>query len=487
MSFVRNLLQGSGVLLVANVLSKALSLLTLPFLTTQLTPQIYGEAALASTLISLLSVIALAGMDMSYSRAYFGTDGASADQVEVLIWRRGIIHALLAGVVGGLLWYFYALRHADLHPHFAILVGFGVSGSLISTLAQTRARLQSRYNRLAFAVFFSAALSYGVMLWLAGSAGLAEYALVSGYVVVYLLLVFMLGIPAFRSLWRNPIVLASSEAKAILMVGLPGIITAPAYWAVASSDRWFLNSYADIAMVGVYAVAVSLGTVGMMLNNAVLSAWVPEIVREYESNTEQAHVAIGAVQALIIVGYALVWLWVCVLAPDLVALLVDARFHGAAQFVPWLATGVFFYGCIHLFNASMLLKRKMHISAAIWVLAFTGSMVGNYLFVPNYGADAAAIVQAFAFAIGALFMAVLGYRSYATRWFTPSLCFKMIAITSFSYIVTVFPKFDLIASFLFKAIILVVFTLFISLWVFMDKNIKLNNAVKVRQILTKYD
>lgn len=440
---------------------------------------------MASTLISLLSVIALAGMDMSYSRAYFGVDGASTEQVDALIWRRGAIHALLAGVVGALLWYFYALQHTELHPHFAILIGLGISGSLLSALAQTRARLQSRYSRLAMAVFFSAALSYGIMLWMAGSSMVSEYALVAGYVAGYLLLLTMLGMPLSLGIRQKSEALNHATSKSILLVGLPGIITAPAYWVVASSDRWFLNTYADITTVGVYAIAVSLGTVGMMLNNAVLSAWVPEIVREYESNTKQAHLTIGKVQSLIIVGYALVWLWVCVLAPDLLTLLVDIRFQGAGQFIPWLAAGVFFYGCIHLFNASMLLKRKMNISAAIWVLALTCSLAGNFLFVPNYGAVASAVVQALAFALAAFLMAVLAYRSYATHWFTLSLCLKIIAITLFSYIFTVLPKFDLIASFLFKAIILVVFTLLISLWVLIDKNIKLNNVVKVRQILTK--
>jgi O-antigen/teichoic acid export membrane protein len=470
MSFGRKLLQGSGVLLLANILAKALSLLTLPYLTTQLSPQIYGEAALVSTLISLLSVIALAGMDMSYSRAFFGTEGANTEQVEALIWRQGMVNALLAGAVGALLWYVYALRHAELHSQFAILVGLGVSGSLLSALAQTRARLQSRYNRLALAVFFSATLSYGVMLWLAGSAEVSEYALVSGYVAVYLLLVIMLGMPVSGWFRNKSEAMEPAAAKSILMVGLPGIITAPAYWVISSADRWFLNTYADIATVGVYAVAVSIGTVGIMLNNAVHSAWVPEIVREYETNTEQAHVVIGAVQSLIIVGYALVWLWVCVLAPDLIALLVDIRFYGAVQFVPWLAAGVFFYGCNHLFNSSMLLKRKMNITAAIWILTFAGSLVGNYLLVPIYGAQAAAIVQAFAFALAALLMSFLAYRNYPTSWLTLSLVLKVMAVLLCFYMINEIPKLGLLVSFVLKSVILAFFTFVIGYWCLLDKD-----------------
>jgi O-antigen/teichoic acid export membrane protein len=472
MSFGRKLLQGSGILLVASGLAKALSLLTLPYLTAQLSPQIYGEAALVSTLISLLSVIALAGMDMSYSRAYFGIEGARTEQVEALIWRRSQVHAMLAGAVGALLWHVYALRHAELHSHFAILVGLGISGSLLSSLAQTRARLQSRYYRLAVAVFFSAALSYGIMLWLAGSAEVSEYALVSGYAAAYLLLVVILGMPVSVGFRNKSEALNPAVAKSILMVGLPGIVTAPAYWVVASSDRWFLNAYADIATVGVYAVAVSIGTIGMMLNNAVLSAWVPEIIREYESNPEEAHESIGSVQALVIVGYALVCLWVCALAPDLLALLVDVRFHDAVRFVPWLAIGVFFHGCIHLFVSSLLLKHKMNISAAIWIFVLVGSLTGNYLFVPDYGAQGAAIVQAFAFATAAFCMIIMAHRCYATKWLTLSLILKLIAIVLGAYLIIYLPQLDLQISILYKLLVLTLLTLSIFFWAIKDKIIK---------------
>jgi O-antigen/teichoic acid export membrane protein len=72
--FLTRLTQGSGLLLSANVLSKALTILMLPVLTALLPPALYGEAALATTLISLASMLALAGMDVSYARAHFGTE-----------------------------------------------------------------------------------------------------------------------------------------------------------------------------------------------------------------------------------------------------------------------------------------------------------------------------------------------------------------------------------------------------------------------------
>jgi O-antigen/teichoic acid export membrane protein len=480
MSLARNLLQGSGILLLANISAKLLSLLTLPVLTMYLPPQVYGEAALISTLISLLSAIALAGMDMAYSRAYFGSESVTTAQVEQLIWRRGTMHALTAGVLGALIWLFYAMKHFGLHPQFAILAGVGVTSSLLMSLAQTRARLQAHYKRLATSVFISAVASYGVMLFMAPAEQVSDYALVSGYVAVYLVTLLILGIPSLAEVSQRQSRLEGPEAKAILMVGLPGIITAPAYWVVASSDRWFLNTYTDTATVGIYAIAVSVGTVGMLLNNAVLSAWVPEIVREYESNKEHAHHAIGSVQALIIVGYALVWLWVYVLSPDIIDLLVDRRFHGAVQYIPWLAAGVFFYGCIHLFNTSMLLKRKLHITVWVWILALMLSLIGNFLFVPMYGANAAAIAQSAAFAMTAILMAYLAYRSYKTDWLTGSLLSKMIVICVVAPLILWIPSSLPIISIILKSIFLLVFSMAMLAWCLPDKCTIFLNFVKMR-------
>ena len=70
MTFSQRVISGASQLTLSNGAVRLLSMVSMPILTRLLSPQAYGNAALAGTIISLMSVFALAGIDMSYTRAY---------------------------------------------------------------------------------------------------------------------------------------------------------------------------------------------------------------------------------------------------------------------------------------------------------------------------------------------------------------------------------------------------------------------------------
>ena len=73
----------------------------MPILTGLLSPDVYGSAALAATLISLLSVFALAGVDVSYVRAYQNKNDHNPDAVEAYAWRFALALGLAAPLRAG--------------------------------------------------------------------------------------------------------------------------------------------------------------------------------------------------------------------------------------------------------------------------------------------------------------------------------------------------------------------------------------------------
>lgn len=427
-SFIVKLTQGSGLLFIANVLSKGLTILMLPLLTVLLPPALYGEAALAGTLISLASVIALAGMDVSYARAFFGAEDISDRQVETMIWRRGIWHALLAGFVAALAWTAYSRVDSGLHPELAALIALGVFGTLFSALAQVRARLLGHYRRIALGILFASLLAYGLMYVFALRPSTSAYALVAGSVLLVWVTGLSMQSPGLRRLAVNASPADSSASRKVLAVGLPVMLTAPAFWVVGSADRWFLGMSATTAEVGIYAIGVSFGTLGMMLNSAVLSAWVPEIIREYEVNADSSYKAFGQAKRLLVMAYAMVWMTITALSPELIGLFVNARYHDAVYVVPWIAGGVFFYGCAHLFNTVFLLERRLGITAMIWTVAMLLSLASNAWAVPRFGMIGAAVVQCLVFAGIAVMHLVLSRRIKQISIFNFTLLLQLSAI-----------------------------------------------------------
>ena len=398
MSLTRHILTSSAQLTLANALARALGIVSLPLLTLWLSPSAYGQAALASTLISLVSVIGLMGMDMSYSRAYLSRDPPNGEAVETLLWRLAFVAALMAGTLAATIWLMSARWKMPATGGVVALVFIGTSCSLLLAMAQTRSRLHHRHGRLALAVAVGGVAATLITIALARWIVADERALVAGYVTAYVLPILIMGVPGWRQL-RAPSGLEPGMRSAVFLVGLPGVVTAPMYWILSSSDRWFLQASADSAAVGVYAVACTFGQLGMMVNSALLAIWLPEATRLHESGVADSDRQLAQLIMRLTLMMAIVCMGVAILGGDMLRWLSASQFHQAAGVVPEIAAGVFFYGCYHVARTGMFLRRRLEKVAMVSAIGAVLSLGANALLVPKYGILAAAMTQLVSFAV----------------------------------------------------------------------------------------
>jgi O-antigen/teichoic acid export membrane protein len=96
---------------------------------------------------------------------------------------------------------------------------------------------------------------------------------------------------------------------------------------------------------------------------------------------------------------ALVWFGVVAVGGEVLRLLTDPRFHSASVYLPWIAGGVFFYGCYHVGTTGLFLSRSLKWSAFISAVVGAFSLLANTVFIPEYGANAAALVRCLSFAL----------------------------------------------------------------------------------------
>ncbi|HEX4883202.1 MAG TPA: oligosaccharide flippase family protein, partial [Casimicrobiaceae bacterium] len=169
MTLARRVLSGTGLLAASNGAVRLLSFVTMPVLTRLLAPDAYGEAALAGTVVSLASVLALAGVDTTYLRAYHSATPPSGPTAEQYCWRFGIATSAAAAVLAGLAW--PALRPGPVEHEalLALLIGAGVLFSVLATLAQVRALVAERHAAMAAVIVATggaaAAASIALAFW----------------------------------------------------------------------------------------------------------------------------------------------------------------------------------------------------------------------------------------------------------------------------------------------------------------------------------
>lgn len=398
-------------LMAANASARALGVFSMSLLTLWLTPAAYGQAALASTLISLIAVVWLMGLDMSYSRSFLSRTPPNSVPAETFCWRAAGVAALAAGVTAALAWLAHAAADRSALRSMAPLMFAGAAGSVLLAMAQTRSRLHNRHARLAVAVTLGGVCATGISLLLAWRPLPDERALLAGYVAAYLVPILVMGMPGFGQL-RQPSGLDATARKAVFLVGLPGIVTAPVYWVVASADRWFLQAYTDASVVGIYSVACTFGLLGMMVNSALLAIWLPEVTRVHESGLPDSDQQLARLMVRLMALMAIVCVGVSAFGPDLLRWLTASQFHVAASLVPVLAVGVFCYGCYHLANTNLYLHRGLGIGARILGISAVLSLLANLALVPHFGMMAAAAVQCLSFAGMAWMVFVVAQRRH---------------------------------------------------------------------------
>ena len=432
MTFARRLITGTTYLTLSNGVVRLLSIVTMPILTHLLSPQTYGVAALVGTVISLVSVFALAGIDMSYARAYLSARPPNGEVVEHFCWRFTLFAAVTVSIPTALVWWFSNRNSSELTDGLAVLLAMGIVFSAVNTMVQTRARLANRYRAMAITLILTGILGPVTSIAIAAGWRQDALALLIPMLLSYVAPALLLGTPSIAAL-AKPSSLTWQEGTALIKIGLAGIVTAPMFWLLSSSDRWFLEHYHGTEAVGIYSIGYSVAIVGMMVNSAVMSVWLPEATREYEQDPVRAQITLGRLMSRLIAAMALIWLVVAAAGGDIIRWLANERFHAAADVVPYIAGGVFFYGVSHLAYSGLLLANKLKLAALWWFAGGVVCTMLNYTLVPIYAGLGAAITQSASFAficIGILATSQIKYR-LQFDWGHLSVVMMIIVVSGF--------------------------------------------------------
>jgi len=384
-------------------------LLTVPILTRLLGPDPYGVAALVNTVLALASILALLGLDMSYARFYLQEAESQRAAVERFCWRLAATSTLVIALITSAGWYWLGARWVDDHRSIAAYSALAICLSVAVVMMTTRVRLLGNYRRIGVAQFVAAAVSAVVSIGLAFLWRNDVWVLLFGAMALSVTTILILGLPS-KSFLLKPSHLPPHTKRAVVSLGVAGAITAPMYWVISASDRWFLSYYTNAADVGVYAVATSVALLGLVLNGSVTLTWFPEASRLYGQQGAAALPSLGRMWARLVAALAIVWLAVAAAGGDVLRLLAAPAFHPGAQYIPWLAGGVFFYGLASLANTAPFLTAKMRFTAYIWTAGALLSVGLNFVLIPHLGALGAAFVQCTSYGLIAIGILAVSQR-----------------------------------------------------------------------------
>ncbi len=420
---------GTGMLLVSGLIARLLSFATLPVLSAVLGPSAYGQSATVLSVVAIVTVIGVFGSDLSYTRLGVATNSADQAAVDRFFWSVIISIGLAVSAVAGLgLYFFNPAPQIDGVWVACFMVLAGVT-AVSSSLAQTRARIQGRYTKIALATLggsgLGAATSIVLAVYLNGGAWSLLFVGPASAIVV----LAFLGVPSF-SKGRYE---AHSQVKIkdILAFGSASMVSAPVAWIIQSSDRLFLVAHESVETLGAYSVAASFASLGLIVSTSTYVVWFPEVTKIWQAKGEAAKQSITRLAALWICLFLIVWVGLSASGGDIMRLITPASFHHATPVIPMLAAGVLIYALAGLANTGLFLEKRMQNNIAGWIAAGLVAVVGFTIAIPHFGIMGAAVVQVLAYGTALLINAALAHRVVAFPLAYPSLILAgLIALTA---------------------------------------------------------
>lgn len=400
----------SGVLWVtlARIILGLTPLITLPVLTGAFTPEWYGVWAQITTTISFVAPLVGLGFDTGVIR-YFATGFNKRENVRD----------------------FYSMASFIALVSLAFILAAGIASRAVSVLMFSKADLGG-YAVLAFVwVMVQGLYNYAISFFRV-TQNMRTYALfdmtngligalimvvvplklhsVAGMVTALILnqsfFVFVFFILIYRRIGFQGLSFATMGKY--LKFGLPLVPNSLFLWLVNSSGRYFLTHYKGLGVVGVYSAGYTIAnimTLFFMPISIVLFPVIAKLWGEGKKEAVAANISLANRTYLLLAvpgAFGLSYL-----AQPIVALLSSKAFAGGADIIFLLTLANLFYGIyqINLYGA-LLLEKNLKLTV-YFAVAGIFNLVLNFLLVPTWGLQGAALAMLCSFFLLA---------SAVTRW-----------------------------------------------------------------------
>ncbi|HQI28818.1 MAG TPA: oligosaccharide flippase family protein [Sedimentisphaerales bacterium] len=420
---IRQLAGESAVYGVAGIVSRLIAVVLIPLYTRVFTPEDYGVMSLVSTLIALVGMFVVLGLDNSAARWYYDSADPAQQRSTVASWFWCQVPLSAAIAVPMMLlapWISSLICGSPEHAALIRLAAVALPFSSVATILGKWFRYQRRPI---------AAVTFGVGQMLTttgmivvlvvvcdrGLSGLFAAQLIASVLAAFVAIVLL------RSS-VSPLAFSWPRLKGMLRFGLPLVPAAIAFWLMTSANRFILNVYCDAHEVGLYAVATSLAGGVALAVGPFTQAWGPFA---YSILNDKAS---GRVYSRVFELYSLSVCALCtataIFAPLLLRVFTTPAYYPAASCVVFLAFACGLEGARFIAGlGSGIAKQSLPAAISIGIGAAV-NLALNFALIPflqKEGAGLATMLGYFC-SVAYLFAASQKRHPIPYRWSSSLLC-----------------------------------------------------------------
>jgi len=410
------ILKGGIVYTLVSLLQRSLSFLLLPFYARVLSPAEFGQIAIITTVTALTSTALSFGIESAVFRQFFALKHDETTRRTFLstVGTFALVVPTLITLVLAAMSVIFVSSGSTL-DRFALGIGFLAAGSMVfgSVIVLPLLRVERRLGP--FVAFSSLSIFSTVILTMIFVVGFKWVP--SGWFLAQLvgaLIALPYGLKIFKPHWTPR--LDGVVLKEALRFGTPLVPHQVAHWSLSIADRAILSFFVSPALVGIYSMGYQItsvmGNVLTSANQTLMPEYASMVGRNNQSNGLLRRSATFQLvfSAFLAVGASLV-------LPPVMRLILPPEYGAAAELVPWIALGYFFFGAYYVpMNMLTLVNGDTKWNWVFTVLAGAIASGLNFFLIPVWGIKAAAIITACGYAFLFTLLSVYGHLKHGNVW-----------------------------------------------------------------------
>lgn len=370
----RKLAVNLGLMFLVFFLPKVFSFLLVPLYTSYLTTEEYGISDLIINTASLIiPFLALGSANAVLRFTIENKEDKRPIQISIRILAAGSLLLAIALTI-----VYFA---AEIKASYLLFVFFISVSSVLSDIGMSYTRGEEQMKLLTFCGVGSSLLAILCNILLIAVFRLGLYGFLVSSVAAYLFNIIVVGLYYRKhALFAGILSIREPQLqKEMLQYSVPLILSGLAWWAISSSDRYFVSWLCGTAANGIYSVAYKIPTILQTAQNVFSQAWVFTLYDSYK--TEEGLKYISKVYSfysfLITAGCA----FLITLDVPISRLLYAKDFFLAWHYVPILLLSIVFNSLGSFMGGFMSVYKETRFSAKISVFSAALNIVLNYILI----------------------------------------------------------------------------------------------------------
>lgn len=376
--------------LIGNVFNKAIAFLTIPIFTRLMSTTDYGIVNTYMSWVSILSVIIGLSLGSSIRSAYIDFKDNLEEYISSIFFL-SLLNFIVSSTVIIILSYFF-IKKIDIFLVILCLIQSYMAFIINSITIKYMVNIDyiKRTLILALPNIFIAILSVILLLNMNSHKYLGRiipYVIVTSILGCYYLIKYFIKGKNFinKEYWKYGIILS-----------IPLIFHGLSINVLSVSDRTMITAFRTASETGIYSLVYNLSMIPLVVTSSIESIWIPWFNKKLQNNERNVINENVKVYIEIVI---VVMIGVLMLGPEILVIMAPKEYWSGKILLPPILLASFF---IFLYSISVDLEyyyKSTKIIATNTIIAAGINLGLNFIFIPKYGAIAAAYTTVCAYIV----------------------------------------------------------------------------------------